>query len=507
MTVTYGLTDQGLVVKSRLVLRDDFSQSFKRSFGNAFDTSDASSAGQLIGIVADRLGDLWELLETIASAIDPDKATGTLLDALCLITGTQRPSAAHSTAPLTFTGVAGTVVPATYQFAAATTLGVFATQASVTLITVPNWAASTAYTTGQRVTSVGNVYQCTTGGLSGLTAPILVADIVIDGSVIWTFVGPGVAAGDTDPTTPAQSVDFGPVIGNYKDISQIINSVSGLQAVTNLVPATLGRLTAKDPELRLLREAELGDPGSSPFDALVAKLLQIIGVTAVTLFVNNTDTTDVNGLPPHSVEALVVGGLDQDIIDQLLRSVAAGIGTHGNTTGTSTDSQGQPHTMSFSRAVPLNVFVRVTVTSDPLLYPVDGDTEASSAIATFGSSQPIGRDVVPAAVGAQAFQVPGVINTPLVMVFTDAIAAPTTWAPTTGYSATVGSRSVVLNNGFPYICTTTGTSAGSVGPVGVGSDITDGTVHWAYLGNPVVVDSRHQAVYAGVSVTSTSGTP
>lgn len=40
----------------------------------------------------------------------------------------------------------------------------------------------------------------------------------------------------------------------------------------------------------------------------------------------------------------------------------------------------------------------------------------------------------------------------------------------------------VANGGNVYICTTAGTSAGSGGPTGTGSGITDGTAVWAYVG-------------------------
>ena len=39
----------------------------------------------------------------------------------------------------------------------------------------------------------------------------------------------------------------------------------------------------------------------------------------------------------------------------------------------------------------------------------------------------------------------------------------------------------VLNNGNVYKCITAGTTASSGGPSGTGTDITDGTAHWAYV--------------------------
>jgi hypothetical protein len=55
------------------------------------------------------------------------------------------------------------------------------------------------------------------------------------------------------------------------------------------------------------------------------------------------------------------------------------------------------------------------------------------------------------------------------------------WAPSTAYAL----REVVTNDDAgtdrDYICVTAGTSAGSGGPTGTGTGITDGTVTWDYL--------------------------
>lgn len=58
---------------------------------------------------------------------------------------------------------------------------------------------------------------------------------------------------------------------------------------------------------------------------------------------------------------------------------------------------------------------------------------------------------------------------------------PTAWAATTGYTTT-NPDFVTNDSGKLYECITSGTSAGSGGPTGTGSNITDGTTHWQYKG-------------------------
>lgn len=52
------------------------------------------------------------------------------------------------------------------------------------------------------------------------------------------------------------------------------------------------------------------------------------------------------------------------------------------------------------------------------------------------------------------------------------------WEASTEYALNVQ----VNNGGLVYICTTAGTSAGSGGPTGTGTGITDGSAEWDYVG-------------------------
>lgn len=507
MAIVYGLTDQGLMVKTRPVIREDLNAALRQAFGNSIKLSDRSIFGIIVGILADRIGELWELAEAVNSSQDPDKAAKAFLDALAVLTGTFRPHASPSTVTLTLTGVALTVVPSLTEFATLSTNKNFSTLDPVVLVAVPAWAGLTTYPLGARVSNSGGIYQNIQAGTSAASVGPAgtLPDFTADGTCLWTFVGLGAAAVDS----LASSVDDGPIVATRKDISVIVNSIGGLVGVTNLADASLGRLDAQDTELRSLREDELGAAGSSPFDALLAKLRKVSGVTSVTLFPNNTDITDADGVPPHSIESLIRGGVNQDIFNALLANVAAGIGTRGNQTGTATDSAGNVHAEAFSRATEIPVFIRTTVTEDASVYPSDGDTQIQNAIIAYGATQSTGRDAVRSALSAQAFKVTGVLDVTSFLLYTDVIAAPVAWVATTAYVATPGSRNVVTNDGGrAYICITSGTS-GSTGPSGTGTDFTDGSAHWYFLGNSIVISSRQLATYstANLSVTSIAGTP
>ncbi len=62
-----------------------------------------------------------------------------------------------------------------------------------------DWVASTAYTAGQRVTGINNIYRCITGGTSGTTRPSVLTGTVVDGTVTWQVDNePYSIAADTD---------------------------------------------------------------------------------------------------------------------------------------------------------------------------------------------------------------------------------------------------------------------------------------------------------------------
>src|SRR5262249_21380157 len=75
-------------------------------------------------------------------------------------------------------------------------------------------------------------------------------------------------------------------------------------------------------------------------------------------------------------------------------------------------------TVKFSRPQVINVFVDITLIKDPAVYPSNGDTLVKQAIATFGQSQPTGKDAVASSIGARAFTVPGVLDVTLTKIGT-----------------------------------------------------------------------------------------
>ena len=197
MAIAYGLTATGFVPKTQDVIRTELIASFQAAFGASIDVSPASLIGEFIGIQAEREGELWSLAQAVCATQDPNQATGPALDALAALTGVFRAAASSSNVTLTLTGTPTTVVGVGSQAKTASTGSLFATTLAATIAPLAAWAPTTAYAVGARVTNGGNAYQCTTAGTSASSVgPSGIVSPIVDGSVIWLYLGGGTGAID-----------------------------------------------------------------------------------------------------------------------------------------------------------------------------------------------------------------------------------------------------------------------------------------------------------------------
>lgn len=503
---TYGVTSAGFVAKTMDVIVADLESAIKATFG----FMPRGLLKKLVAIIAERFTELWELAELAFTAMDPDSAVDTLQDALGALIGTLRQEAVATAVTLTCCGDPTTLITTGKQAKTAVTSDVFATTADATITALAAWVSGHGYTAGDRVTNASRAYVCRTSGTSaGSGGPTTTADDITDNTAHWRYMGEGTGAVDV----AAACTETGPVevfSGDITGSACIVTPVSGWLSVKNLLDGETGRDVESNEAFRIRRELELSAVGETTPDAIRADLLELTGVVSATVFWNPTDVTDVDGIPPHAVECLVRGGTDQAIADLLLqRCIAAGINTQGTSSASSVDSEGTSHTMKFTRPTLTNIYVVIALNKDTG-YPSDGTTQVKNAIVAFGDKQKGGKDATASGVSAQCFTVAGVDDVTECSIYTDVIGTASAWTATHGYVATPGARDVVTNDGGrKYICITAGTSAGSGGPTGTGTDITDGTVHWRFLGATIPISTRELAVFdtSRISVTASTVTP
>jgi uncharacterized phage protein gp47/JayE len=418
MSGPFGVTPQGFVPMTLTDVKSALEDDARASINANIDLAPAEPMGQLIGIISEQAANVWEAIEDAYHAAIPDDATGASLIALAGLTGTVQNPPRRSTGVETLTGAPNTPVS---QGRIVSVLGAsaskFQTVADATIAAVPAWQTGHAYALLDRVTNGGAVYQASQTGTSASSGggPSGTGSAITDNGVIWQYLGPGTGAVDVD----VESTVFGAIAGPDSQVTVIETPVSGWLSAINLSDFALGNTQETDASLRQRREQDLRSTGKAALDAIRAALLDIVtdegntAITSATVFENNTMATNTDGMPPKSVEALVLQpagiDVDQKIFETLFGSVAAGITIHGQVSGSVIDSQGVSHTIKFTRPTGLRTYVSMMLTKDPNAYPQDGDVQVRNAIVAYAASAyQVGSNVIPSALSAQAFKVPGV---------------------------------------------------------------------------------------------------
>ena len=469
MADEFGLLPTGFRTKSAADIRASLVEKLRGKWGSSVDLTEGSPDGQLLTVVAAEIGEAWQAQQALWAQLSRDTATGAGLDARLLQTGTFREEARPSEVTLLLIGTTGTPVPTGNRVSTASTGVAFRTIADATIAAAPvSWSISTVYVEGDLVSNEVNlsthdrrIYICTGGGTSqlvattGLNGPTGTGLDITDNEVHWRYLGDG----DGYAEVAAVSVDTGAIVAVAYDLSVIDTPIGGWAAAWNLLDAELGRDEATDAEARIAGEEDLARPAASTKDAIRQALLRVQDVTSVAVFQNLTDAVDADGVPPHAIEVLIAGGDDQVIRDLLLEQcVAAGIPTHGNVTGTATDSEGVDWTIKFSRAVEVPIYVKVTLIkvahsdADPDSYPTDGNDQVKLAIVNAGDARPAGYNAVASKVSAAVDTVAGVLEVSEVLIGTvNPPVASTTVAISSRQRATWDTTriTVTTSNGTP----------------------------------------------------------
>ncbi len=341
MIGSFGVTDNGLIVKRIPDIIDQMTTSLKGDLGANFNMLVQTPEGQLTLRLAEQAADLWELGEMVYNSFFPDTASGvSLMNARSITNNFKIPETASVANSVIITGTPTTVVPADFQ------LSVVGNPAAVFQISAP--------------TIIGG------GG-------------TVTASFVATATGPIPATADT--------------------LTTIVTPVSGIDSATNTIDAEVGTFVETDAAFRLRSAQELNRAGTGTFSGLLAAVQRVTNVSSAYEFVNDTSVVDANGLNPHSVQLVVVGGVDQDIINAIFAAKGVGIETNGTTVGNYIDSQGYAHVVKFSRLTEVPIYMDVTITknTNPALgpvYPGNGDALIQAAIVAFGSAYRAGQTVI-----------------------------------------------------------------------------------------------------------------
>ncbi len=368
--MTFGVTVDGFVQKTTENILEELAVDQRENVDPAIDTSSESPVGQMNGVFSNQLAEAWEALATAYKGFDPDNAEGEALDALSSLTGTLRDPATRT----------------------------LVTRARVNL----------------------------DDGFSALAGE-MVAHIANDPDSRFVNVDPveNTSGGVQEQLITFQAENTGPIVVNDDALNTIAEPLTGWNSVINQQSpnpdnsqTSVGTNVQTDTELRVSRQEELRGQGGATAPAIDAALEAVDGVITVTVFFNDEDTPDADGVPGHSIECLIYDGPAQDADDtELAQTIfdnkAAGIRAFGDEYHNATDQEGGTHPMGFTRPTLEEIWFDVDITEDPNNQNADVVNQVKEAIANKGTevSTP-GRDVIANEYVCAAIEVPGVLDVP-----------------------------------------------------------------------------------------------
>ena len=429
-----GLTNQGLVIKRLPEVVTDLKEQAQPIFqdlvqpGDMVDTSDSSALGRIIGLFSLPLTDLWEALQQVYLAFDPNSASGIALDNLVMYVGMVRNEASPTTATVVVWGDPGTIIPNT-QTVRAIDNTLYNISQQIILSNTACVGAAIELTNNTVV--VGDDYSIFVNIGSTTRSATYTAllddtiDVVFNNLISQLTVNPSPISAYVDQnrlyielnnvfetssittTSNANVVKIksrgevqNQVAGYREQKANEINSIAtpmlGWDSVNNPYDAVSGNNEETDQELRERFRDSKYTRATNISDSLYAALLDIDGVRDIGIYENETDTLDPTyDLPGHSFKVVIDGGSPTEIASAIWKNKPLGISSEGNTYGTVIDSQGYVRNIYFERPIPVPIYVEMELTiTNSSVFPSNGIEQIkASLIEYFQSNLKIGDDV------------------------------------------------------------------------------------------------------------------
>lgn len=155
------------------------------------------------------------------------------------------------------------------------------------------------------------------------------------------------------------------------------NIVLGVQSVITTTNSTLGRLQESDESalMRFLRSYSINNLDDR--EGLEAALLAIDDVRDAKVYENYTGVVDARGVEPHSINAIVIGGSDEDIANRIIVKKGLGCGLQG-AQSTTIFYKGFDRDVKFDRSDQVDISVKITVVRRSSSIDVNQDSIKNS---------------------------------------------------------------------------------------------------------------------------------
>lgn len=306
--------------------------SYQSVYGSDVYLEADSQDGQLVAIFAKAINDVNQQAIAVYNQFSPSTAVGAGLASVSKINGLKRATSSNSTALVTVSGQAGTVI----------SNGIIGDDLGLNT----KWSLP-----------------------ASVTIPV---------------------SGTIDVT--ATCATTGAVTAAANSLTQILTPTRGWSSVTNAAAATVGNPVESDAALRRRQAASTAASAQTVTDGIYGAIANLAGVSRLKIYDNDGEAADANGIPAHSISVVVAGGDAQTIAQTIATKKGPGTGTYGTTSETVVDSRGAPSTINFFQLATETIYVNVGIKALLGYVSTTGDAIAA-AIATYISSLDIGETV------------------------------------------------------------------------------------------------------------------
>lgn len=392
MADEYGVTSSGFVRKRLDVIKKEYEDDIKGALGREIATDAKGVFGILIGILADRDAEQWELAEQVYYSQYPTSAEGVSLDNAIQYAGVRRKPDRKTLINATCWGADGTHIKTgsiirkgsspIRLFTAEKGDYISSGNARYAKINVVDVTPGASYSI--TINGASFNYTANPGDTAAVIAEALRAAIT-DPEWSATANGSKVEIDRVDKTGGhiinissnmdfveiGSNIDFkcdeyGPVNPPIGTVNEIVSQTAGWTRVSNDLPAIAGQYAESDTLVRQSYSTRVNSQGRAMIEAIAGYLIEnVTGVISAVVYENETDSVDSDGRPPHSIEAVVDGGDDYDVAYGIWLTKAGGIVTFGNVQAQIIDSFGETHTIRFNRPVSKLVWLKVVLKKNP----------------------------------------------------------------------------------------------------------------------------------------------
>lgn len=209
-------------------------------------------------------------------------------------------------------------------------------------------------------------------GLDGAYNDVNAASYTVSDNAgnLWYLIDSVTVQAGTN-SLPFRSQNYGLYQPEIGTITNQVTKVLGVTKVNNsIAPTTLGQLQESDLQFKIRRNRSTAIKGQNNYDAMLAQLLELDGVSDADIHINNTNTTDSTGTDPYTVWVIVEGGANTDIANVIYQN-SSGLPTRGDVSLDVTAISGQVFSVKFDRANPIPLYIRFDFKLTTTLSAVD----------------------------------------------------------------------------------------------------------------------------------------